>query len=89
MHGHGDYCERYAYFAKAFAENGYDFVGMDMKGFGHSQGKRGVLDSEESLLNDHLEYFELVNSKFGNNSIPKFLLGHDLGGLLSLKLSIK
>lgn len=29
MHGYGDYCARYAYFAKEFAMNGYDFIGMD------------------------------------------------------------
>jgi alpha-beta hydrolase superfamily lysophospholipase len=28
-HGYGDHCGRYAYFAKPFAEAGYDFVGMD------------------------------------------------------------
>lgn len=29
VHGYGDYCGRYAYLAKYFAEAGYDFVGMD------------------------------------------------------------
>lgn len=47
LHGYGDYCGRYAYLAKAFAENGYDFVGIDQKGFGHSEGSRGMFDSEE------------------------------------------
>lgn len=29
IHGYGDYCARYAYFAKKFAEQGYDVVGFD------------------------------------------------------------
>lgn len=45
--GYGDYVGRYAYFAKAFAENGYDVFGMDQVGLGHSEGIRGVQESEE------------------------------------------
>jgi alpha-beta hydrolase superfamily lysophospholipase len=29
VHGYGDYVGRYAYKGKFFAENGYDFVGID------------------------------------------------------------
>jgi acylglycerol lipase len=46
IHGFGDYCGRYAYFAKQFAEHGYDFVGFDQRGFGRSEGPRGIFESE-------------------------------------------
>jgi len=88
VHGFGDYCARYAYFAKTFAEQGYDFVGMDQRGFGYSEGPRGMLESESQVMNDHLEYFAKVKSKFGGKDVPQFMLGHSLGGLISLKLSI-
>lgn len=29
IHGYGEYVSRYAYFGRVFAENGYDFVGID------------------------------------------------------------
>ena len=50
VHGYGDYCGRYAYFAKYFAENGYDLVGIDQRGFGYSEGERGAYSSEDHTL---------------------------------------
>ena len=47
LHGFGEYVGRYAYLAKEFAELGYDFMGMDLKGFGYSGGLRGYIDSEK------------------------------------------
>ena len=38
VHGYGEYVGRYAYFAKYFAEAGYDVMGIDWRNFGHSQG---------------------------------------------------
>lgn len=43
--GYGDYVQRYGYFAKDFAQHGYDVVGMDTVGSGHSEGSRGVQES--------------------------------------------
>ena len=45
LHGYGDYSGRYAYFARRFAENGYDFNTIDQRGYGHSEGRRGVFES--------------------------------------------
>ena len=36
MHGYGEYCARSAYFAKEFANAGYDFCGFDQRNFGYS-----------------------------------------------------
>ena len=47
LHGYGDYSGRYAYFARKFAENGYDFNTIDQRGFGHSDGRRGVFESKQ------------------------------------------
>jgi pimeloyl-ACP methyl ester carboxylesterase len=46
IHGYGEYVKRYAYFGKVFAENGYDFVGIDQRGFGYSEGERGMIERE-------------------------------------------
>lgn len=89
IHGYGDYCQRYAFFAKYFAEAGYDFVGMDQKGFGYSGGKRALIDSAESMTEEHLRYFDLIDEKFGGKKVPKFTLGVSMGGLVSLKCSIE
>jgi alpha-beta hydrolase superfamily lysophospholipase len=36
---------RHAYLARIFAENGYEFCGIDQLGFGHSGGQRGRVES--------------------------------------------
>ena len=61
IHGFGDYTGRFAYYAKPFAENGYDFVGMDMRGFGRSEGRRGIVESKEIIMDDFLTYTERMN----------------------------
>jgi|LauGreDrversion4_2_1035121.scaffolds.fasta_scaffold137585_2 alpha-beta hydrolase superfamily lysophospholipase len=42
-HGYGSYVDKFAYIAKIFVENGFDVIGMDYKGFGHSEGIRGFI----------------------------------------------
>jgi hypothetical protein len=42
---------------------------MDMKGFGYSEGSRGVFESEEQILSDHLKFFDAVNDKFGGDNV--------------------
>ena len=49
VHGYGDYAGRYAYFARKFAENGYDFNTIDQRGYGHSDGRRGVFESKKII----------------------------------------
>ena len=34
-------------FPGGLAERGYDVVGVDWRGFGHSEGKRGILGSTQ------------------------------------------
>ncbi len=88
VNGYADYCARYAFFAHHFAQAGYDFVCMDPRGFGHSEGKRGFIESEEAILEDYIRFNELVDERFGGKDVPKLQLGFSLGGLLSLKMSV-
>lgn len=60
MHGYGDYTARYAYFAKYFSNAGYDFVGLDQRGFGYSEGRRGIIESEDYFIEDQLKHIELI-----------------------------
>lgn len=52
IHGYGEYVRRYAYFGQVFAENGYDFVGIDQRGFGYSEGERGMIEREQLTIED-------------------------------------
>ncbi len=52
IHGFGSYCERYAYLAQAFADAGYEMIGMDQRGFGNSGGQRGLFESNKVVYAD-------------------------------------
>lgn len=64
--------------------SGYEFCGIDQKGFGKSEGTRGRVESVNAVIND-LEKFSIEYCKQYDQSgdTPKFLLGHSMGGLIS------
>jgi acylglycerol lipase len=43
LHDFTDYVGRHTYLAKAFAQLGYDFHGMDMRGHGKSEGSSAFI----------------------------------------------
>jgi len=45
IHGMTDYAGRYAYLAQKFANQGYDFVCMDQRGHGRSEGMPAYFES--------------------------------------------
>jgi alpha-beta hydrolase superfamily lysophospholipase len=51
-HGYGSYVGKFAYYAKLYHDQGYDVVGMDYKGFGHSEGVRGRIESRADFYED-------------------------------------
>ena len=61
IHGHGDYIGRYAYLAEQIAMEGYDVIGIDQRGFGRSEGQRGILESREIIRDDIIEYTTRIN----------------------------
>jgi alpha-beta hydrolase superfamily lysophospholipase len=61
---------------------------MDRRGFGYSDGKRAYVESEESMLEDALKFYDAVDSKFGGKDVPKLMLGQSLGALISVKTSV-
>jgi alpha-beta hydrolase superfamily lysophospholipase len=52
FHGYGSWAGKYAYYAKHFANAGYDFVGMDFRGFGNTPGKIGHIKDLDTHLSD-------------------------------------
>ena len=73
--------------AQSFAEQGYDFVGIDRRGNGHSGGMRDIIPPVDEVMDDYVKYFDLADQNFSGKNVPKFLLGYSLGGLFSVKLS--
>ena len=82
VHGMGEHIMRYDHWAEKFVNRGYAVTGMDHRGHGRSEGKRGHIPSYESLLQD----VDLLISKnlefFPDKSV--ILYGHSLGGNIVL-----
>ena len=87
IHGLNDYAGRYAFIAKKLAQNGYDVVAMDQRGFGFSQGTRGFIPEPQLARDDLLAFTQKVSEQFGGDDVPLFTMGHSLGGALQLLMA--
>jgi len=56
-------------------------------GYGHSEGLRNYIHSNESMVENLIHYIDEIDSKYGGPLIKKFIIGYSLGGLLTLKLN--
>lgn len=52
VHGYGCSVHNHAFLGQMFASQGYEFCGIDQRGFGLSEGVRGRLESSEVHIND-------------------------------------
>lgn len=85
VHGLGEHINRYNQWAIRFSNTGWAVVGMDLRGHGQSDGKRGA-SNYQAYLNDIDSVFNVVRKKFG--IIPVVLYGHSMGGNLALGYEI-
>ena len=79
VHGLGEHAGRYAHVAQAFVAQGIAFHGIDLRGHGKSEGKRGHTPSLDQWLNDVQILLDRANA-----DRPRFLYGHSLGGVIAL-----
>lgn len=79
IHGLGEHCLRYAHVAEALNKIGMNVYTFDFRGHGQSEGTRALVDTHE--YRQDLEKFYLTIPK----TLPVFLLGHSMGGLIGLQ----
>ena len=82
-HGRGEHGARYERFADELTPRGFACGAFDFRGFGHSAGPRGHIDSFSDYLDD-LDTAVAAASELAA-SAPLFLLGHSMGGLAALR----
>jgi acylglycerol lipase len=75
--GYADHANRYRELGHTFARLGLRTVALDLRGHGHSAGRRGHLDRFDHYLADVDAAAQALGEKF-------FLLGHSMGGLVAL-----
>lgn len=87
VHGMGEHFGRYKHVAEFFATIGYATVGMDHRGHGRSQGKRGHTPTFDHLMNDIELLIKKANELF--SGIPVILYGHSMGANLAANFVLR
>jgi len=87
VHGLGEHSSRYEHWARRFVDKGFAFTAFDLRGHGHSEGKKGHTPSYVRLMED-IDIF-LQRSRDLFPGIPLFLYGHSMGGNLVLGYAVR
>lgn len=84
VHGLAEHGGRYRHVAEMLAERGYAVMVPDLRGFGVSGGRRAHLRRWEHYLDDLSVDIAVARAR----NLPVVLLGHSLGGLVSLSYAL-
>lgn len=82
IHGIGEHDGRYERVAARFIENGIAVVGMDMRGHGLSDGKRGHTAPRKNVLEDIDALLSCIRDLYPD--VPIVMYGHSMGGNITL-----
>lgn len=85
VHGAGEHCGRYEHAAAYFTAHGYEVLAGDLPGHGRSPGIRGHIDSFDEFIDVAAGW--IAEAEERTTGRPVFLLGHSMGGLISLRLA--
>lgn len=80
IHGLGEHSGRYEHVGAHLAAAGIETVAIDNRGFGHSGGRRAFVDRWSRFHDDIEDQLAEVRSL----GLPTILIGHSLGGLMSV-----
>ena len=86
-HGAGEHSDRYGHVARALNQRGYSVWALDHRGHGRSEGPRALIDSLERAVADMRTLVDMVMAGAGGRR--PFLLGHSMGGLLSVGYTLR
>jgi alpha-beta hydrolase superfamily lysophospholipase len=87
IHGYAEHIHRYDHLAEYFNKNEYAVVGMDSRGYGKSEGKRGHTPNFEAFMSDIAQFIGETEKQYPNK--PIFLYGHSMGGNLVLNYVLR
>jgi acylglycerol lipase len=85
-HGVGEHSGRYAHVAARLVDEGYAVYALDHRGHGRSAGPRAVIDRMDNAVSDLDQLVVLAASE--HPGVPVFLLGHSMGGTISVRYAI-
>jgi alpha-beta hydrolase superfamily lysophospholipase len=83
-HGISEHSEAYHKTAEALVPMGWNLCAWDLRGHGRSEGKRGFVDNFRSFSLDLGELLKFLKDH-GQLEKPFALIGHSMGGLITLR----
>ncbi|MBT4762290.1 MAG: alpha/beta hydrolase [Bdellovibrionaceae bacterium] len=84
-HGVCEHSEPYAELAQFLNKNHWNVYAVDLRGHGRSDGKRGYVKHFSEFEKDLHAFINVVDKEYHKAGLPLILLGHSMGGLVSLK----
>jgi alpha-beta hydrolase superfamily lysophospholipase len=86
-HGGAEHSGRYAWTAGQLTARGYAVYALDHRGHGRSAGPRAYVDRIDNAVADLHRLGNLVGDR--HPGLPIVLLGHSMGGLISLAYTLR
>ena len=87
LHGLGEHAGRYRHVAAFFTARGYAVRTYDHRGHGRSDGRRGDVPGDDTLLDDAQAVMADWLAQPGTPSSAPLLLGHSMGGLFAARFA--
>lgn len=81
VHGYFEHGGRYTETAQTLTARGIEVWALDLRGHGASDGRRGYIERFDDYLDDVDAVVAQMRAAHGE--LPRFVLGHSLGGLVS------
>ncbi len=87
FHGFGEHSLRYEKFTQYFSD--FQIAIFDLRGMGRSSGKSAYAESIDQYAQDALIFLNLIQTKYPVSGVPRWMLGHSLGGLNLMRLCLE
>ncbi|CUF08919.1 monoglyceride lipase, putative [Bodo saltans] len=88
--GRGEHAGRYDSLAYTLTAEGYQVFSMDHQGQGGSEGDRSYVERFQDYVDDTQAFVKrIMTLRYGLSQLPKFLIGHSMGGLISVHLALR
>lgn len=82
VHGHGEHSGRYKHVVNHLVPQGFVVYALDHRGHGRSPGQRGYVNDVAEFRGDVRAFVQLAAT--AHPDLPLFIMGHSLGGLITL-----
>ncbi|PJZ25316.1 lysophospholipase [Leptospira hartskeerlii] len=86
-HGFGEHSGRYSNLIQYFKDSDVNFYGLDLRGHGKSDGKRGHASGFEAFVDDLADFVQEVRKREHRDKI--LLLGHSMGGVVVIRYALE